>query len=130
MAKHTPQATYLSQQGNKLTVSPNFVYEVSLYQIYKDRVEGVGNQFYAFDKPFTSKEVIAKKYQDSVVVKFFTWLSAPLDYLVENNFKLINDEDNPKRVRGSERNKPSEKRERKPKEPKWYPTPIPRELLR
>lgn len=130
MAKHTPQATYLSPQGSKLTVSSSFVYEVTLYQIYKDRIESVGNQFYAFDKPFSSKEVIAKKYKDSVVVKFFTWLSAPLDYLVENKFKLITDEDNPKRVRGSKGDRPSEKRERKPKEPKWHPTPIPRDLLR
>lgn len=50
----------------------------------------MGSQFYAADTPLTiKKEIISKKVEDYKLVKFITWLSAPLDYLMQNNFKLV-----------------------------------------
>lgn len=90
MAKKSTQNVYSNKQY-KLTEYPKFLYEVSLYKIWKDRAECVGSQFYA--TPLTiKKETISKKVEDYRLVKFITWLSAPLDYLMQNNFKLVTDE--------------------------------------
>ena len=92
MVKKSTQDVYSDKQY-KLTEYPKFLYEVSLYKIWKDRAECVGSQFYVADTPLTIvKEAISKKVEDYRLVKFITWLSAPLDYLMQNNFKLVTDE--------------------------------------
>lgn len=92
MVKKSTQNVYSDKQY-KLTEYPKFLYEVSLYKIWKDRAECVGSQFYVADTPLTMvKETISKKVEDYRLVKFITWLSAPLDYLMQNNFKLVTDE--------------------------------------
>lgn len=92
MVKKSTQNVYSDKQY-KLTEYPKFLYEVSLYKIWKDRAECVGSQFYVADTPLTiKKEAISKKVEDYRLVKFITWLSAPLDYLMQNNFKLVTDE--------------------------------------
>lgn len=92
MVKKSTQNVYSDKQY-KLTEYPKFLYEVSLYKIRKDRAECVGSQFYVADTPLTIvKETISKKVEDYRLVKFITWLSAPLDYLMQNNFKLVTDE--------------------------------------
>lgn len=92
MVKKSTQNVYSNKQY-KLTEYPKFLYEVSLYKIWKDRAECVGSQFYAADTPLTiKKETTSKKVEDYRLVKFITWLSAPLDYLMQNNFKLVTDE--------------------------------------
>jgi hypothetical protein len=92
MVKKLTQNVYSDKQY-KLTEYPKFLYEVSLYKIWKDRAECVGSQFYVADIPLTIvKETISKKVEDYRLVKFITWLSAPLDYLMQNNFKLVTDE--------------------------------------
>lgn len=97
MVKKSTQNVYSNKQYN-LTEYPKFLYEVSLYKIWKDRSECVGSQFYASNTPLTiKKETVSKKVEDYRLVKFTTWLSAPLDYLIENNFKIITNEGNRKR---------------------------------
>lgn len=92
MVKKLTQNVYSDKQY-KLTEYPKFLYEVSLYKVWKDRAECVGSQFYVADTPLTIvKEAISKKVEDYRLVKFITWLSAPLDYLMQNNFKLVTDE--------------------------------------
>ena len=92
MVKKSTQNVYSDKQY-KLTEYPKFLYEVSLCKIWKDRAECVGSQFYVADTPLTIvKETISKKVEDYRLVKFITWLSAPLDYLMQNNFKLVTDE--------------------------------------
>lgn len=92
MANKSTQNVY-SYKQYKLTEYPKFLYEVSLYKIWKDRVECVGSQFYIADKPLEiKKSTISKRVKDYLLVKYITWLSAPLDYLMQNNFKLVTDE--------------------------------------
>lgn len=96
MVKKLTQNVYSNKQYN-LTEYPKFLYEVSLYKIWKNRIECVESQFYAADSPLTiKKETISKKVEDYRLVKFITWLSAPLDYLIENNFKIVTNESNRK----------------------------------
>lgn len=104
MANKSTQNVY-SYKQYKLTEYPKFLYEVSLYKIWKDRVECVGSQFYIADKPLEiKKSTISKKVKDYLLVKYITWLSAPLDYLMQNNFKLVTDEST-RRTRKSEQKK-------------------------
>ena len=96
MVKKSTQNVYSNKQY-KLTECPKFLYEVSLYKRWKDRVECVDNQFYAADSPLKLKnETIFKKMEDYRLVKCTTWLSAPLDYMLSNGFTLY-DESNRKR---------------------------------
>lgn len=100
MAKKLTQNVYSNKQY-KLIEYPKFLYEVSLYKIWKNRAECIDNQFYIADKPLVvKKETVTKKVKDYMLVKYITWLAAPLDYLVKNNFKLITNE-NTRRTRKS-----------------------------
>lgn len=100
MVKKLTQNVYSNKQY-KLTEYPKFLYEVSLYKIWRDRAECIDSQFYAAEKPLTiKKETISKKVKDYMLVKYITWLSAPLDYLLSNGFKLVTNE-NARRTRKS-----------------------------
>lgn len=100
MVKKLTQNVYSNKQY-KLTEYPKFLYEVSLYKIWRDRAECIDSQFYAAEKPLTiKKETISKKVKDYMLVKYITWLSAPLDYLLSNGFKLVTNE-NTRRTRKS-----------------------------
>lgn len=92
MAKKLTQNVYSNKQC-KLTVYSKFLYEVSLYKIWSDRAECVGSKFYVSDTPLTIvKETVSKKVKDYRLVKYIAWLSAPLDYLMQNGFKLVTNE--------------------------------------
>lgn len=100
MVKKSTQNVYSNKQY-KLTEYPKFLYEVSLYKIWRDRAECTDSQFYAAEKPLTiKKKTISKKVKDYMLVKYITWLSAPLDYLLSNGFKLVTNE-NARRTRKS-----------------------------
>lgn len=102
MAEKSTQKVYYNRQY-KLTEYPKFLYEVSLYKIWKDRAECVGNQFYIANKPLDiGKDTVIKKVEDYKLVKYITWLSAPLDYMLDNGFTLYNESDI-KRQPGSRR---------------------------
>jgi hypothetical protein len=92
MAKKLTQNVY-SYKQYRLTECSKFLYEVSLYKIWKDRSESIDSQFYASEVPLKVKEATFVKMKDYTLARFVTWLGAPADYL-KNNFKLITDEGN------------------------------------
>lgn len=90
MAKRIREASYRSGDV-ELTVSDEFIYEVNLYTLYPDRVESEGSRFYSSPKPLKYKECkVVKKDKVTRIMKTVTWVSAPLDYLENNNFILCN----------------------------------------
>lgn len=92
MAKPTPPIVYHSGDV-KLTVFSSFLYEVQVYLIRRDRAECVGSKFYTTDKPIKVKESQFVKVNDEITcAKYITWLAAPLDYLTNNNFKVLEHE--------------------------------------
>lgn len=97
MVKRSTQKQYVSTE-HKLTEYSKFLYEVSLYKVWKDRVESHGSKFFASEQPLKFKETTSIKVEDYRVVKYITWLSAPLDYMLNNGFELY-DESNSKRKR-------------------------------
>lgn len=89
MVKRTAQTIYHSGDV-KLTEYPTFLYEVQLYLIRKDGAECVGSKFYTTDKPIKVRESQFIKVDDEITcAKYITWLAAPLDYLMNNNFKVL-----------------------------------------
>ena len=108
MVKHSTQKIYVSGE-HKLTEYPKFLYEVSLYKIWKDRVESHGSKFFASEQPLKFKETTSVKVEDYRLVKYITWLSAPLDYMLNNGFELY-DESNSKRKPAAKRTSSKRKR--------------------
>lgn len=85
MAKPTKVTSYRS--GNLvLRVASAFIYEVNLYKYYKDRVEVVDTKYFSASAPIKDKKDESSKLKDCTLVKCVTWVAAPLDYLIENNF--------------------------------------------
>lgn len=82
-----------------LNSSDKFTYEISIYNIYLNRAECVGNKFYESDVPLKFKEVECINKGDYKIVKFITWLSAPLPFLLNNNFKIYENIGNKKRTK-------------------------------
>lgn len=73
-----------------LLVTDSFIYEISLYKIYKDRVELAGSQFYSANKKLSiKKETVYKKVKDCVFMKCIEWVAAPRDFIKENNLNAI-----------------------------------------
>lgn len=89
MAKRTVQKN--SRSGvESLLVSDSFVYEVSLYKIFKDRVELAGSQLYSSPEKITiKKETLYKKTKEYTLMKCIDWLAAPRDFIIENNLNII-----------------------------------------
>lgn len=89
MAKRTVQKNFHSGVES-LLVSDSFVYEVSLYKIFKDRVELAGSQLYSSPKKISiKKETLYKKTKEYTLMKYIDWLAAPRDFIIENNLNII-----------------------------------------
>lgn len=97
MVKQSTQKIYFSGE-HKLTEYSTFLYEVSVYKIWKDRIELHDSKFYTSKQPIKFKPTVCIKMGDYRLVKYITWLSAPLDYMLNNGFKLYDDNN---RRRGS-----------------------------
>lgn len=65
-----------------------YLYEVSIYKIYKDRVETIGNKFYKTDNYIKVKSA-HKKYKDYILAKFVNLIGAPIDFINTYNLKLV-----------------------------------------
>lgn len=106
MAKRIPEPSYRSGDV-EVVVADSFIYEVSLYRIFKDRAECLDSQYYTTDKPigkFKECKVDKKKGRDHVYMKSVTWVAAPMSYIESNGFKLV-DKNEGKRKRKSSRKK-------------------------
>lgn len=90
MVKRSIPNAYVSGEL-KLTVYSKFLYEVSLYKIWKDRVELFDSKFFVSEQPLKFKETTSVKIKDYRLVKYITWLSAPLDYMLNNGFELYDE---------------------------------------
>lgn len=77
----------------KLFPADNFIYEVSLYKIWKNRAECIETKLYTSNKILYVKDCTSIKVDDYTLIKFVSLLAAPLDYLRTNNFKLTTNEE-------------------------------------
>lgn len=88
MAKRTIQKK--SPSGiESLLVSNSFIYEISLYKIFKDRVELAGSQLYSSkEKLIISKDTLYTKEKDYILMKCIDWIAAPKNFIEENHLNI------------------------------------------
>ena len=99
-------AVYSTRTGYYITAGLYFLYEISIYRIFKDRAECLGSKFYKLKNPLNiKKKALYKRTSNCVYGKFIDWITAPEDYILNNNFKLIENV----RTRKNSRNKNRQK---------------------
>lgn len=85
-----PIYAYSTGTGYYIVEGPSFLYEISIYRIFKNRAECLDSKFITSSKPLKIvKNAIYKRYPNYTLAKFIDWLEAPIDYIKSNNFKLI-----------------------------------------
>lgn len=90
MAKSTHTDNYLSGTGSKLSIMDSFVYELSVYKVFKDRAECLGSKYYSSPKELKiKKDSKVKKYKDFSICIYIDWIGAPKQYIIDNNLELI-----------------------------------------
>lgn len=82
---------------NEVSEGKKFLYEVCLYKDYPDRIELVDSRFYSSNKPIKYNSYKGIKMGGYVLVKTISWLEAPLDYLISNGFREVEDNADNKR---------------------------------
>lgn len=82
---------FINLEGNKIIVSKRFVYEVTKYLYIDNRAEYVAGRIFESNKYLKDKCELKyfpdKKHKQYVVEVSLTMLSAPLDYINNNNLK-------------------------------------------
>lgn len=89
MAKRIIAPSYLSGT-ERIEITPNFVYEIIVHKIYKDRAELVNSKFFSSVKKLKiKKDIKIIRKTDHVISKQIFWIGAPEEYIVSNNLKLF-----------------------------------------
>lgn len=88
MIKSIPITKWRDINYRDVTISQSFIYELSAYNHYKDKVELLGSKFIKSDKPLKESVSVTKKIGYRIV-KSIDLVSAPLEYLINNNYKKI-----------------------------------------
>ena len=89
MARRTTQKK--SPSGDEsLLVADSFLYEVTLYKIYPDRVELAGSRLYSSGgKLDIQKDTLYKRTKEYTLMKCIDWIAAPKDFIEENHLNII-----------------------------------------
>lgn len=88
----TSRKTY---EKNKLVVSTNdkFIYCDSVYKIWSWGASLVEEKYYSSTKPITiKKKNLTVKKKDYKLCRFFELQFAPEEYLINNGFKIVENE--------------------------------------
>lgn len=73
---------WIAPNGDWITIGDSFEYEISIYKIYKNRLEYHGSKFIKSIKPLNIKnKAIYKRTKDYIIGKFIDWIKAPEDYI-------------------------------------------------
>lgn len=75
--------------GEAITVSPFFIYEVDLYRIAENRANVISTRYYKSNKLLNIKDVeIVRRFDKFTIERYITLLSAPQSFIEENNLPL------------------------------------------
>lgn len=78
--------------GNVIQVNDKFIYEDSIYKVFKEGIALFDTKYYTSNKPIKLKKkdlTTKKKGKTEYLVRFFTLEFAPEEYLINNGFKKI-----------------------------------------
>lgn len=88
MAKRIPPISYLSGSGDRLEIADYYIYEVSVYKLFKGRSECLGSKFYKSNVCLqNTKPKILKKTKTFILIKYIDWIGAPEIYIKKNYLK-------------------------------------------
>lgn len=94
MASTTSLTSYLSSTGDVLYLTPVFVYDVTIYRIYKNRIElAYQNQKYSIKYIPLNNKVIYKRGKKCIVSMTVELYGAPKYYLELKGYKPISKEE-------------------------------------
>lgn len=82
-----------SYRYNNLQIEelPYFLYEVSIYKVYKNRSNLLSNKFYKSEVLLNVCESkVIKKFNKFSIICFVTLLGAPISFIKENNLQIFN----------------------------------------
>lgn len=79
------------EKGNeKITVNDKFIYCSSVYMLWKGGASLVEEKYYSSNKPISlKKKDMKKKEKGYTLIRFFDLEYAPENYLINNNYKII-----------------------------------------
>lgn len=77
-------------EGSQIEVLPYFLYEVSIYEIHRNRCNILDSKMYTSTKLLKIKEdvKVLKKTREYEVVQFVDLLGAPQSFIEENNLPI------------------------------------------
>ena len=86
MEKPTNSELYLF--GNdKIELLSYFLYEVTIYEITKNRVRLLASKYYKSNKELKLKGSISKKYRNKLIIKNVSLLGVPFEFIKEKKLK-------------------------------------------
>ena len=103
MVKHIEQPSYHNGTGERVLESDRFVYELTIYYLASSRAECIYSRIKYFDKAINSYIKYIKR-DGLLFSKSISLLSAPKIWLLENNYKLY---ENNRRKRESSKGIPA-----------------------
>ena len=86
MEKRTQEDLYLLGK-DKVEIFPYFLYEVTLYELSKNRARLLQSNYYKSDKLLNIKKEIIKKKKNRLFIKSINLLGVPFEFIKENNLK-------------------------------------------
>ena len=88
MAKRILPISYRSGSDDRLEIFDCYLYEVSVYKLYKGRSECLGSKFYKSDTCLkNTKPKVLKRTKEYTLIKFTDWIGAPETYIKKNYLK-------------------------------------------
>lgn len=81
--------TTYKYKGEQVLIESNYVYEVDVYLIQKNRANILCSRTYISDKELKVKDVeIIKRGKDYNIQRFITLVGAPIEFIQENNLPI------------------------------------------
>ena len=74
--------------GQKIAVNDKFIYCISVYKLWSNGASIIDEKFYTSTKFITFKKNILDK-KSYKIIRFIELTHAPENYLINNNYKLL-----------------------------------------
>ena len=85
-------------EGSRVTITPFFLYEISIYEVTPNRFDIRSNKFYASKKILDIPELtVLKTTKDYILEREVVLLGVPTEFIEENKLPIYNSEKYEKR---------------------------------
>ena len=78
------------KNNERIIVNDKFIYCSSVYELWKGGASLIEEKYYSSDKPISlKKKDMKKKGKSYTLIRFFDLEYAPENYLINNNYKIV-----------------------------------------